>query len=246
MYIPISSISALCGRNPYCSTYQATREVLERYNKSLFDKLTKEYYKLYHEEYKSDLVDKNIRYQQFKSANPNFVEKVSNTDDIGDMLNKLPKDISSKILMERGAKREEIIRNMLSKKYRVEYDNSMMYKSFEVNGISYKIGGRVDLFLLNDYGNRIGVFEIKSRRSLKKEIPSYDIDQIAGYRVVSGLFKFALVEEYNLKLRESWFTINTLDNLWIEMKPKLDSWVLKMKYYENNPMEGLYILSNQM
>jgi hypothetical protein len=162
------------------------------------------------------------------------------------MLNKLPKDISSKILMERGAKREEIIRNMLSKKYRVEYDNSMMYKSFEVNGISYKIGGRVDLFLLNDYGNRIGVFEIKSRRSLKKEIPSYDIDQIAGYRVVSGLFKFALVEEYNLKLRESWFTINTLDNLWIEMKPKLDSWVLKMKYYENNPMEGLYILSNQM
>lgn len=149
----------------------------------------------------------------------------------------LRESIFRKTIMDRGTSKEHEIFTRLQNEYRlnVTYDSKHIATYFQTEkGNTYKLGGRVDAYLPD------GVLEIKTRVNQlfgRKNMPSYDIDQLAAYAVLTDRQQFGICEFYNGTIEITYYPKEELLNRFNTMKSQLDSIIDWLFSVDKNPFD---------
>jgi hypothetical protein len=235
-------VSTICGRNIHKTPEEAVLILLQKYHRDLFDTLVNAYrftigvdnIQVYTRE---DIARSTLSVIPFK-----VIEEA--TKSITPDITSLPSDVKSEVAKFRGIYRESIVKDIIGQNFKTLVDNTHYSKHLvTTNNTPYVLGGRIDLYLVDDNNNRIGIVEIKSRTRYFKEPPIYDIDQLACYCYImdrdnSNINKYYLVEEMEGKVYYKEFTYEFLIDRWnSELRPYLEYWVDRMYSIQWNPLQ---------
>ena len=116
--------------------------------------------------------------------------------------------------MKRGIELEPVVfSKLLAMGYDVEMCNDRHSMEFECAGGTHVVVGQVDGIIRNAEGGVDTVVEIKNRVH-KFFLPTYDVDQLAAYVMMTNARAGLLVQMYNGELRFNRFSRDTLKTRW--------------------------------
>ena len=153
-----------------------------------------------------------------------FQEKISNEEIISfnKKVNEATEDtnitniVKNMYPMIRGIKKEINVYDFLRENgYEVLDLQKAFYKNFKIKDINVTIYGKVDgIYYLNDKPS--GIIEIKNRIN-NFFIPSYDLDQLATYLMISGHNNIVLVQSLNKQYNITTYNIAELQKRWLDI-----------------------------
>lgn len=148
----------------------------------------------------------------------------------------LPRKLQRCAFMERGTNKEHEAINLIRKTYQlpIEVDNKHLTRS----GKGFKIGGRIDGYLVDENGKRIGVVEVKNRVGGFKgsnRMPGYDVDQLAVYWFLTQLDFYAICEMSNGKVDMISYDPSDLAERWKVLEASLEKLVDEITHLRRHP-----------
>ncbi len=187
---------------------------------------------------------------EFKQKSQAIVNKMTLSEQPNlDILKDIPAIFQQEIIKERGVVQEKNAINDLKTKFgslNVRYDNTHVFKKIINETFELKIGARIDAYLYNQE-NKIGVFEIKTRKNgwfgwdkLIKQ--NYDADQLACYHFVLDLPCNYLCEYYNGQLQVHEFTKEDIATRWNILRNELELVCQTVQKMVNSPFDYVSIV----
>lgn len=181
--------------------------------------------------------DKSLHQSDIIQYSDKLDSKVSSLNvEIPDIKDKLV----HQLYMDRGCRQESSALKLISSKYglKLKVDTTHLSMDLKRDKIHYRIGGRVDSYILNDRGQRIGVIEVKTRTRGaygKVRMPIYDLDQLAVYYGLTGLSEYYICEYFNGDVLLVQYNTDELRERWMLLRGLLDNVVHEINGYDINP-----------
>lgn len=123
--------------------------------------------------------------------------------------------------MRRGIQMEPVvIEKLRDLGYNVEKSTKLYEQTFQCEGRTHTLIGKVDGLIRNVDGNVDVVVEIKTRMH-RSFIPEYDVDQLAAYVYLTGARYGMLVQMFEDEIQTKLYKKETLLKRWKEIVKKL-------------------------